>query len=89
MDTETAIILYGDFSKRDIIAVCMNEDEAVQELKSLAETAAAFVQLSSQSQNIINSTQFKRTNRIVIADSSRSKEKAKTEKETRHHIIPV
>jgi hypothetical protein len=67
----------------------MDEDEAAQELESLAMTAAAFVRLSSQSQNIINSTQFKRTNRIVIAGSSGSKEKVKTEKEAKHQIIPV
>ncbi|ORE10566.1 hypothetical protein BCV72DRAFT_238697 [Rhizopus microsporus var. microsporus] len=89
MDAETAITLYGDYSERDVIVVCMNEDEAVQKFESLAETAAAFVQLSSQSQNIINSTQFKRTDRIVIASSGESKEKAKTEKETKHQIIPI
>lgn len=89
MDAGTTTLLYGHISERDVIAVCMNEDEAVQELESLAITAAAYVRLSSQSQNIINSTQFKRTKRIVIASSSESKEKAKTEKETKHQIIPV
>ncbi|KAG1172663.1 hypothetical protein G6F70_001877 [Rhizopus microsporus] len=89
MDTEAAALLHSSLSERDIIIVCMNEDEAVQELESLAMTAADYVLLSSQSQNIINSTQFKRTDRIVIASSSGSKEKTKTEKETKHQIIPV
>ncbi|ORZ11548.1 hypothetical protein BCR42DRAFT_395206 [Absidia repens] len=81
MSPEMATRLYGIYVKRNIIVVARNENEGVEILESVPGTSAAFVRLSSQRQIIANSTQFKRTNRIVLAGAT-------GDKEARKHRLP-
>ncbi|ORZ11550.1 hypothetical protein BCR42DRAFT_395208 [Absidia repens] len=67
MSPEAATQLYGVHAKRNIIVVEWTEDDGAHVLGAVTETATAFVRLSSQSQILTNSTQFRRTNRIVLA----------------------
>ncbi|ORZ11547.1 hypothetical protein BCR42DRAFT_469303 [Absidia repens] len=70
MSPETATRLYGANAKRNIIVVAKTEEEGAHVLQSVTGTAAAFVRLSSQSQILTNSTQFRRAKRIVLAGAT-------------------
>ncbi|ORZ11549.1 hypothetical protein BCR42DRAFT_395207 [Absidia repens] len=67
MSPEAATQLYGVHAKRNIIVVDWTEDDGARVLRAVTETATAFVRLSSQAQILTNSTQFRRTNRIILA----------------------
>ncbi|CAO3588454.1 unnamed protein product [Absidia cylindrospora] len=67
MSPEVAAQLYVGKAQRNIIAVTRNEEEGAIALQRRDETRRAFVRLSTQSQNLANSPQFKRTDRIILA----------------------
>ncbi|CAO3588456.1 unnamed protein product [Absidia cylindrospora] len=74
MSPETAAKLYDLHDKRSIIVVANNEDEGAHILETeTGKVKGLFVRLSHQSEIITNSTQFQRTNRIILVGATEKK----------------